>query len=88
MNQSHDSARDFYEVSCPELEAMVEAARQAPGALSGRLAGAGFGGCCVALVAADKIEEFKASAKSYYDAKTGLDSEYWVCSASDGAREI
>lgn len=88
MNQSHDSARDNYEVSCPELEAMVEACRQAPGALSGRLAGAGFGGCCVALVEAGKIDEFKASAKAYYDKKTGLDSEYWVCSASQGAHEI
>ncbi|MBQ0104939.1 MAG: galactokinase [Armatimonadetes bacterium] len=88
MNESHDSARDYYEVSCPELEAMVEACRQAPGAMSGRLAGAGFGGCCVALVDAEKIDEFKASAKAYYDKKTGLDSEYWVCSASDGAHEI
>ena len=88
MNESHNSARDYYEVSCFELEAMVEAARQAPGALSGRLAGAGFGGCCVALVDATKIDEFKASAKAYYDAKTGLDSEYWVCSASDGAKEL
>ena len=88
MNESHDSARDYYEVSCPELEAMIEAARQAPGSLSGRLAGAGFGGCAVALVAADKIDEFIASAKEYYDKKTGLDSEYWPVSASDGAKEI
>lgn len=88
MNESHNSARDYYEVSCPELEAMVEACRQAPGALSGRLAGAGFGGCCVALVDATKIEEFVKSAKEYYDSKTGLDSQYWVCSASDGAKEI
>lgn len=88
MNESHDSARDNYEVSCPELEIMVQACRQAPGSLSGRLAGAGFGGCCVALVAAEKTDEFIKSAKAYYDSRTGLDSEYWPVSASDGAKEI
>jgi len=88
MNESHDSARDLYEVSCFELEAMVEATRNAPGALSGRLAGAGFGGCTVSLVEATKIDEFVKSAKKAYDEKTGLDSEYWVCSAEDGAKKI
>lgn len=88
MNESHDSARDLYEVSCPELEAMVEVTRKAPGSLCGRLAGAGFGGCTVSLVASDKVKDFVDFAKTNYFAKTGLKPELWVCSAEDGARKI
>ncbi len=86
MNASHDSARDYYEVSCPELEAMVLAARQAPGALSGRLAGAGFGGCAVALVESGAVEEFLAYVSKSYRQATGLDPNLYVCTAADGAR--
>lgn len=85
MNQSHDSARDDYEVSCPELEAMVFAARAAPGALSGRLAGAGFGGCAVSLVEAGAEEAFVDHVCRTYAAATGLEPKLYVCTAADGA---
>ena len=49
MNASHDSLRDDYEVSIPELDRLVDALRAAPGVLGARLTGAGFGGACVAL---------------------------------------
>ena len=88
MNESHNSARDLYEVSCDELEAMVEVTRNAPGAISGRLAGAGFGGCTVSLVEASKVNDFIDYTKENYFQKTGLEPQLWACSAENGARKI
>ena len=88
MNGSHDSARDLYEVSCPELEAMVEVARRAPGALSGRMAGAGFGGCAVSLVEDEFVEQFLRVVAVEYEKKTGLAPSLYVCTAEDGASVI
>ncbi|MCX6343551.1 MAG: galactokinase [Armatimonadetes bacterium] len=85
MNASHDSARDCYEVSCPELEAMVEVTRSAPGSLCGRLAGAGFGGCTVSLVGDASVEDFVETVKREYEKKTGLAPALYVCTAEDGA---
>lgn len=85
MNQSHDSARDYYEVSGPELEIMVRISREAPGAASGRLAGAGFAGCTVSLVKADMVKDFVAYVKKNYSKETGKTPEIWVCTAEDGA---
>jgi galactokinase len=52
VNQSHDSLRDLYEVSCPELDAVVDAARSysGPGVYGARMMGGGFGGCAIVLV--------------------------------------
>lgn len=88
MNASHDSARDLYEVSCPELEAMVKAARGAPGALSGRMAGAGFGGCAVSLVRDEYVEQFLRSVSVEYEAETKLAPSLYVCTAEDGASVV
>lgn len=88
MDASHDSARDLYEVSCAELEAMVEVSRSAPGALCGRLAGAGFGGCTVSLVNDNFVEQFLESVKEGYEKKTGLKPSLYVCTAEDGASVI
>jgi galactokinase len=85
MNASHNSARDCYEVSCPELEAMVEVTRAAPGSLCGRLAGAGFGGCTVSLVRDESVEDFVENVKREYEKKTNLAPALYVCTAEDGA---
>jgi galactokinase len=58
MNASHASLRDDYEVSCPELDALVEAARALPGVYGARMMGGGFGGCTINLVAENCAEEF------------------------------
>ena len=58
MFSGHASSRDLYEVSCPELDALVEIARAAPGCLGARLTGGGFGGCTVNLVEESKTAEF------------------------------
>ena len=85
MNASHDSARDLYEVSCPELEAMAEVGRSAPGSLSCRMAGAGFGGCVVSLVEDAYVEDYLDYVKVEYERRTDLVSSLYVCTAEDGA---
>jgi galactokinase len=64
--ESHESLRHDYEVSCPELDAMARAAWNAPGCIAARMTGAGFGGCCVALVASDSLDRFLQSVSASY----------------------
>ncbi len=66
MAESHQSLRDDFEVSVPELDGMAEACSKAPGCVGVRLTGAGFGGCCVALVHAGQLEDFLQSAEKAY----------------------
>ncbi len=86
MNASHASLRDDYEVSCPELDRMAEAAWNAPGCVGARMTGAGFGGACVALVHTPQVDEFVKATLQDYDAATGLGGEAMACSIVDGAR--
>lgn len=67
MNASHDSLRDDYEVSIPELDQLVAALRAAPGVLGARLTGAGFGGACVALCRAGQAQQAAQAALSTYN---------------------
>jgi galactokinase len=85
MIASHESLRDDYEVSCRELDVLVELALKQPGVLGARMTGAGFGGCTVNLVLADVAESFAEAVKIGYDKATGLTAEVYVCEASDGA---
>src|SRR6185312_367977 len=66
MAQSHASLRDDYEVSCRELDMMVEIARRQPGVYGARMTGGGFGGCTVNLVAAEKAESFRGEVAAEY----------------------
>jgi galactokinase len=85
MGRSHYSLRDLYEVSCPELDALVDIAIRLPGCLGARLTGAGFGGCTVNLVQADLADEFIVSLKQGYLKKTQRVAEVYKCQASRGA---
>jgi galactokinase len=85
MVASHESLRDDYEVSGPELDAMVDAALSAPGCLGARMTGGGFAGCAVALVESSKLDDFIAGATQAYRSRTGLQPAVYVCKASDGA---
>ncbi len=69
--QSFAGARDLYEISVPAMEAMLEAILAAPGVVSGRQAGAGFGGCMLALVEAQRVDDFVASTADSYAHATG-----------------
>jgi N-acetylgalactosamine kinase len=99
MNESHQSCANDYEISTPELDALVSIARDA-GALGARLTGAGFGGCTINLVAEDAVERFvEIVEKKYYGeyiAKqrpdlTGLTSQpdrIFICNSVEGAGEV
>jgi galactokinase len=86
MNQCHTSLRDLYEVSCPELDAMVWAAQGLPGCFGARLTGAGFGGCTVNLVEEGEAAAFSQALAARYTEATGIRGEVYVCRASAGAR--
>jgi galactokinase len=88
MYESHRSLRDDYEVSCRELDLMVELAAPVEGVYGARMTGGGFGGCTVSLVKEENVEEFKRVVTRGYEQATGLVPEIYVCSAGDGAGEI
>src|SRR5687768_1310388 len=81
MNKSHESLRDDFEVSCAELDLMVELARPLAGVYGARMTGGGFGGCTIYLVKADNVEEFRRVVAHGYEEATGLVPEIYVCSA-------
>jgi len=85
MRASHASLRDLYQVSCEELDVMVESAEGLPGFWGGRMTGGGFGGCTVNLVDAKETGRFVREIKARYQEKTGIQPDVYVCSAADGA---
>lgn len=86
MNASHASLRDDYEVSCPQLDALVDAACSS-GALGARLTGAGFGGCIVALARAERLDQLRAGLEKRFYAQLARPpfEAVLVAQASDGA---
>ncbi len=88
MYAGHASLRDLYEVSIPELDALVDIASRLPGCLGARLTGAGFGGCTVNLVQESQAEAFAAQLKDEYLQATGKQSEIYLCRASQGPTVI
>jgi len=79
MVESHRSLRDDYEVTGPELDALVEAALETEGCIGARMTGAGFGGCALALVRADCLESFKERVEEVYRQRTGLSPAFYPC---------
>jgi galactokinase len=82
---SHESLRDDYEVSCPELDAIVELARATPGVHGCRMTGAGFGGCCVALVEEPAVELLREALALGYTSRFNLEPQLLVTRPSRGA---
>ncbi|HET9589857.1 MAG TPA: hypothetical protein VFO91_13820, partial [Anaerolineales bacterium] len=85
MNECHASLRDLYEVSCPELDAMVRIAQSLEGCYGARLTGAGFGGCTVNLVARSQANAFARALASGYESEIGYPPEIYISCPSDGA---
>lgn len=83
--ESHNSLRDKYEVSCRELDIMVDLANSIDGVIGSRMTGAGFGGCTVTLIQDDAVEEYISKVGSEYEKQTGIKPEFYVCRAVDGA---
>lgn len=88
MNASHRSLRDDYEVSCPEVDTLVETAWKLPFVAGSRITGGGFGGCTVSLVASDKIEDFKTALSDAYKKNHGKIPEFYIAEIADGARTL
>ena len=88
MNGSHRSLRDDYEVSCKELDLMVELAQAVPGVYGARMTGGGFGGSTVNLIAAEIVDEFKETVGRGYEAAFGLTPEIYICSTAEGVEEV
>ncbi len=86
MNESHRSLRDLYEVSCPELDFVVEVAGDVDAELGSRMTGAGFGGCVVSLVRADSVESFVETVREAYVDEIGIEPEIFPCAVGDSAR--
>jgi len=86
INASHESLRDDFEVSCAELDTMVELARKEKGTLGARMVGGGFGGCTVNLVEPDEVERVRSAVAAGYKRATGKDPATYVFRAAQGAR--
>jgi galactokinase len=85
FDASHASLRDLYEVSSPELDALVEIARSVPGVLGARLTGAGFGGCTVSLVRREAIGRLTDEIMDRYPVRTGLTPRVFEVRPANGA---
>lgn len=88
MTESHNSLRDDFDVSCKELDTLVDAAINCPGVLGSRMCGGGFGGCTVTLVAKSTINDVIAHVNNVYEKSGQASAVFFVCEPSDGARLI
>ncbi|WP_420632252.1 galactokinase [Candidatus Leptofilum sp.] len=82
---SYIGARDLFEIGAPSMSAMMRAMQSAPGVVAARQAGAGFGGCMVALVKDDCVAEFSAYVQTTYTDDTGIEPRIFAVSAAAGA---
>jgi galactokinase len=85
FEQSHESLRDLFGVSSPELDALVEIATSTPGVVAARMTGAGFGGCTINVVERGAVERLTERVKSWYPARTGMNPRVYAVEAVEGA---
>ena len=85
MNASHESLKNDYEVSCEEVDVLVELAQSIPGVLGSRITGGGFGGCTVSIVKNDVIDKFIEVVGNGYTEKLGRKAEFYVVEIGGGA---
>ncbi|APX72217.1 galactokinase [Companilactobacillus allii] len=88
VNASHISLHYDYEVTGKELDTLVETAWKQPGVLGARMTGAGFGGCAIAIVAKDEVENFKSNVGKTYKDEIGYDADFYIAEISDGPKEL
>ena len=88
MNQSHISLRDDYEVSCEEIDILVDLAWKIPGVIGSRITGGGFGGCTVSIVKNDAVDTFIESIGKTYKEEVGHEAEFYTVDIGDGASRI
>lgn len=88
MNESHLSLQHDYEVTGIELDQIVKNAWEQPGVIGARMTGAGFGGCAIAIVEKDKVENFIQNVNRNYTKAIGYEASFYTATIDDGAREI
>lgn len=88
MNESHVSLRDDYEVSCEEIDVLVDEAWKINGVIGSRITGGGFGGCTVSIVKDAAVEEFKEKVGTAYKERVGKKADFYVVEIGDGPRTL
>jgi len=88
MYASHQSLKDWYEVSGKELDAIVEFCKTSDDCIGARMTGAGFGGCAIALVKKDTFDDFSSKLIEYYEPKIGYKCDVFATDIGDGVREL
>lgn len=88
MNASHVSLRDDYEVSCSEIDVLVEEAWKVDGVIGSRITGGGFGGCTVSIVRDDAVETFKEKVGAAYKERVGKTADFYVVQIGDGPSRL
>lgn len=88
MSQSHESLRDKYEVSCEEIDILVNLAWAVPGVIGSRITGGGFGGCTVSIVKNEAVDSFIQTVGDEYLKQIGHKAEFYVVDIGDGARKL
>ena len=86
MNASHVSLRDDYQVSCDEIDVLVEEAWKVDGVIGSRITGGGFGGCTVSIVKDEAVESFQKKVGAAYEARVGKKADFYVVEIGDGPR--
>lgn len=88
MNEAHISVSQDFGASCKELDILVEEAWKLEGVIGSRMTGGGFGGCTVSIVKNENVDDFTDKLGKIYKERTGIDAEFYIAEASDGARRI
>ncbi|MDO5589954.1 MAG: galactokinase [Lachnospiraceae bacterium] len=88
MNASHVSLKNDYEVSCEEIDVLVDLAWKIPGVIGSRITGGGFGGCTVSIVKNDAVDTFIETVGNGYKEQTGHTAEFYVVEVGDGAHRL
>lgn len=88
MNRSHESLRDLFEVSSPELDALQEISLEQQGVWGCRMTGAGFGGCVITLIKSENVERYLRRVPGFYWQATHYDAEFIMTTPGEGAHKV
>lgn len=88
MNASHVSLRDDYQVSCDEIDVLVEEAWKIEGVIGSRITGGGFGGCTVSIVKDEAVETFKEKVGATYKERVGKQADFYVVEIGNGPSKL
>lgn len=88
MNASHESLKNDYEVSCEEIDVLVDLAGKVEGVIGSRITGGGFGGCTVSIVKNEAVDDFTKVLEMEYAKKVGHKPEFYIVDVGEGARRL